>query len=87
MHPAVAAELVNVLMPPILIALKGFDIQLKYISERAAKYIFQIVTSSGSSNTNTLSAYAALVDSNSGAFVRDYARRILSKLPDDSDNE
>ena len=69
-------------MPPLIAAVKDINIRLKYIAERAMKYLLD-----GGENATVLSTYAAGADPDSARFVREYARRTLSRLPVDSDDE
>lgn len=69
-------------MPPLIVAVKDINIRLKYIAERAMKYLLD-----GGENATILSAFAAGTDTESARFVREYARRSLCRLPADSDDE
>ena len=69
-------------MPPLIAAVKDINIRLKYIAERAMMYLLD-----GGSNPTLLATYTASADVESARFVKEYARRSLSRLPADSDDE
>lgn len=69
-------------MPPLIAAVKDINIRLKYIAERAMMYLLE-----GGANPTLLATYTAGADVESARFVKEYARRSLSRLPVDSDDE
>jgi hypothetical protein len=69
-------------MPPLIAAVKDINIRLKHLAERSMKYLLD-----GGENAALLATYAAGADIDSVRFVREYARRSLSRLPADSDDE
>ena len=70
-------------MPPLISALHEISLGVKYIAERAMKHLLD-----GGSNPAVIAAYASGgADSDNVKFVRDYAKRVLSTLTADSDDE
>lgn len=69
-------------MPPLILAVKDSNVRLKYIAERAMKYLLD-----GGENATVIATYTAGADIESARFVKEYARRSLSRLPADSDDE
>lgn len=68
-------------MAAILGGLHDLNLSVKSMAERAMKYLLE------SGNSSNLATYSSKADSDSVAFVRDYAKRVLSKMPSDSDDE
>ncbi len=76
----------SILIPPLVDMVKGKNISLKLASERSLLYLLEM----GSQNPRpqTLADYVATAaDPTVAKFVMDYARRVLSKVTTDSDEE
>jgi hypothetical protein len=69
-------------MGVILIGLRDLNLSVKSMAERAMKYLLD-----GGNNSTILTSYSSKVDSESSTFVRDYAKRVISRLATDSDDE
>jgi hypothetical protein len=69
-------------MAPLIVAVKDINIRIKTVAERAMRHLLH-----GGSAPGPINAYAVAVDSVSAAFVKDYARKVLVKLADESDDE
>lgn len=76
-YPGASAQHSQAFMPPLISALHDINLGVKYSAERAMKYLLD------ASSTGT----APALDSDAAKFVKDYAKRVLSKLPSDSDDE
>ncbi len=85
MRPGLTRVHLSILIPPLVDMVKGKNIALKLASERSLLYLLEM----GSQNPRpqTLTDYVATADPNVAKFVRDYARRVLSKVATDSDEE
>jgi hypothetical protein len=81
-YPVASQQHINHFMPALILAVKDSNIRLKYIAERAMKYLLD-----GGENMTIINAYVSSSDGDSGRFVREYARRTLTRLPADSDDE
>ena len=81
-YPETAIAKIAVCMPPLIAAARDINIRTKSIAERAMRYLLQ-----GATNPGPINDYVAIAERDAGLFVKDYARRILSKLPEDSDDE
>lgn len=80
--PDVANHNIVQCMAPLIIAVKDINIRIKTVAERAMRHLLR-----GGMAPGPINAYAAAVDSESASFVKDYARRVLAKLPEESDDE
>ena len=69
-------------MTPLVDAVKDVNIRIKSIADRAMKYLLR-----GATNQETINKYAAQVDGVTAGFVKDHAKKVLSKLPYESDDE
>lgn len=88
-------------VPPLVLAVKDINIQVKYVAERALKHLSEgtsgaTATPSGVTTATSASpaapsaafgAYLGGAGEPEGAFLRDYVRRVVSRLPTDSDDE
>ena len=81
-YPIASQLYMQQFMLPLIVAIKDINIRLKYIAERAMKYLLD-----GGENASILNTYTAGADTDSARFVREYARRSLCRLPADSDDE
>ncbi len=69
-------------MPALLEAVKDRNVGVKLAAERALVHALQVHGSS-----DVLSAYVQTADSTSGSYLKNYAKRVLSKLPEDSGDD
>lgn len=82
-HYSTAKKYTGVFMPSLIATIQdAANIKVKYTAERAMYYLLQ-----GGQNPAVVNAYAATASGQDVAFVKDYARRILSKQPEDSEDE
>ena len=72
----------DVVVPPLLAAVKDSNIRVKMCAERTLLHVLEINTRNA-----TLDEYVASADMAAARFVRDYARRVLARLKSDSDDE
>ncbi len=78
--------------------MKDINIQVKYIAERALKHLSEGGATGGSAASTApataagggsaaFAAHLAAMDGEAGRFVRDYLKRVVSRLPAESDDE
>jgi len=81
-YPGASGQHLQSFMPPLVSALHEVNLSVKYAAERAMKYLLD-----GGNNPAIMTTYAAGADSGTVTFVKDYAKRVLSKLTADSEDE
>jgi hypothetical protein len=64
-YPVASQQHINHFMPSLILAVKDSNIRLKYIAERAMKYLLD-----GGENMTIINAYVSSADGDSGRFVR-----------------
>jgi hypothetical protein len=72
---------IQLFMPALIQATKDINLRNKYAAERAMKYLLDGGSLQG------VNAYVAGAEADAGKFIRDYAKRIIVNLPEDSDAE
>ena len=79
-NPDVAFAHIQTYMPCLISEVKGINIRVKSIAERAMRYLLK------GASLPAINAYASKTNREAAQFVREYSHKLL-KLPDDSDNE
>lgn len=68
-------------VPPLVTGARDLNMRVKHESDRALKYLLE------GGNPQTTNTVASQLDGETGTFLKDYAKRILVRMPDDSDGE
>ncbi len=85
MRPDLTRVHLSILIPPLVEMVKGKNITLKLASERSLLYLLEM--GNRNSRPETLTDYVTTAEPKMAKFLRDYARRVLSKVATDSDDE
>jgi len=86
------SQQIKSMVPPLLLATKDINLMVRYAADRALKHLSEAPSSSSSNAAGgfvTSPAMTAYIATNIAAAIemKDYIRRILSKLPNDSEDE
>jgi len=82
LFPEAIRQQIHIVVPPLLKVVKDPSLQTKLISERALLHVLEIHT-----RPETLNEFISKADADSARFIRDYSRRVLARLPAESEDE
>ncbi len=83
-----ASQHLKSFVPALQLALKDINIQVKYNAERALKHLSEGGAAAAAAQVGApFTAHLAAMDADSSRVLRDYLKRVVSRLPTDSDDE
>ena len=82
-NPVIPSQIFNQVIPALLKSIKDSYVPAKLGAERALLYFFHI----HDKQSTLLSDYAATIPAADGRYLKEYAKRVLSKLSPNSDDE